>query len=106
MTDPASRCMTRRLPAICLAVLTGLCAALPASAASPEAAGLKIATAAYDRDKGFGNFTASQTMVLRNKQGRESRRELRIKVLETEAVRATGACSCSTGRAASRAPPS
>ena len=84
MTDPAFRCLTRRLPAICLAVLTGLCAALPASAASPEAAGLKIATAAYDRDKGFGNFTASQTMVLRNRQGRESRRQLRIKVLETE----------------------
>ena len=105
MTDPAFRCLTRRLPALCLAVLTGLCAALPASAASPEAAGLKIATAAYDRDKGFGNFTASQTMVLRNLQGRESRRELRIKVLETEGA-ATGACSCSTGRAASRAPPS
>ena len=83
MTDPASRCMTFRLPALCLAVLAGLCAALPASAQSAAEAGLKIATAAYDRDKGFGNFTASQTMVLRNRQGRESRRQLRIKVLET-----------------------
>ena len=31
---------------------------------------------------GFGNFTARQTMVLPNKQGQESRHQLRIKVLE------------------------
>ena len=30
----------------------------------------------------FGNFTARQVMVLRNKQGQESRRQLHIKVLE------------------------
>ena len=84
MTDTACPCMTRRLPAICHALLAGLAAPLPASAASPEEAGLKIATEAYERNKGFGKFTASQTMVQRNKQGWESRRQLRIKVLETE----------------------
>lgn len=84
MTDPAFRRTTFRLSAACLAVLAGFGAASGAGAASPEETGLKIAKEAYDRDKGFGNFTANQTMVLRNKQGRESRRELRIKVLEVE----------------------
>ena len=71
----------------CAAVLLiagSLATPLPAGAASPEEAGLKIAKEAYDRDKGFGNFTANQTMVLRNKRGQESRRQLRIKVLEVE----------------------
>ena len=51
---------------------------------SPEAAGLALAREAREAKLGFGNFTARQTMVLRNKQGRESRRELRVKVLEVE----------------------
>ncbi len=51
---------------------------------SAEAAGLAIAVEARERKLGFGNFTARQVMVLRNKQGQESRRELRVKVLEVE----------------------
>ena len=51
---------------------------------SPEEAGLKIATEARERQKGFGNFTASLAMVLRNKRGQESRREIRLKVIEAE----------------------
>ena len=51
---------------------------------SAEEAGLKIATEALERQKGFGNFTASLTMTLRNKQGRESQRDLRLKVIEVE----------------------
>ena len=39
---------------------------------SPEEAGLKIATEARERQKGFGNFAASLAMVLRNKRGQES----------------------------------
>ncbi len=70
--------------ACCLVLAAVFAAAHPAGAASPEEAGLKIARDAYDRDRGFGNFTARQTMVLRNKRGQESRRRLRIKVLETE----------------------
>lgn len=73
----------------CAAVLliaAALAAPLPADAASPEETGLKIAKEAYDRDRGFGNFTAKQTMVLRNKRGQESRRQLRIKVLESESA--------------------
>ena len=40
--------------------------------ATPEEIGLKIATEASARDDGFGNFTATQAMVLRNKQGRRA----------------------------------
>ena len=54
------------------------------AAESAEEAGLRIATEARERQKGFGNFTADLTMMLRNKQGRESRRELRLKVIEVE----------------------
>ena len=50
--------------------------------ASPEEIGLKIALETRNRGDGFGNFTAQQTMVLRNKQGKESRRQLRVRVLE------------------------
>ena len=52
--------------------------------ASPEATGLRIAAEARDRATGFGNFTARQSMVLRNRQGQESQRQLRIKALEVE----------------------
>ena len=54
------------------------------AAETAEEAGHRIATEARERQKGFGNFTADLTMVLRNKQGRESRRELRLKVIEVD----------------------
>ena len=47
---------------------------------TPEEAGLRIATESRERQKGFGNFTASLTMTLRNKQGKETQRSLRLKV--------------------------
>ena len=72
----------------------GICAALlvcsnerqtaHADDAGPEAVGRAIAYEARARAEGFGKFTARQTMLLRNKQGRESRRQLRIKILEVE----------------------
>ena len=60
--------------------------AFPAHSQTPDAeeTGLRIATEARERERGFGNFTARQTMLLRNRQGQESRRELRVKVLEVE----------------------
>ena len=69
-------------PASCLVLLFGLGTPFLVHAATPEEIGLKIATDANAQDDGFGNFTARQVMVLRNKQGQESRRQLRIKVLE------------------------
>ena len=70
----------------CLAVLVVLAASLPAHSQSPgaEEIGLQIATEARERGTGFGNFTARQTMVLRNRQGQQSQRQLRVKVLEVE----------------------
>ncbi len=53
-------------------------------AGSAEEAGLRIATEARDRQRGYGNFTASMTMTLRTKQGRESQRNVRLKVIEVE----------------------
>ena len=50
--------------------------------APPEETGLAIALEASARADGFGNFTARMDMVLRNSQGRESQRQLRVKVLE------------------------
>lgn len=65
------------------AAAAGLALALPAVAATPEEKGLEIALEADRRDTGFGNYIVEEMkMVLRNKQGQESKRELRIKILE------------------------
>jgi len=53
-----------------------------ARAETPEEKGLAIAREADRRDTGFGDYTADQVMVLRNKQKQESRRVMRIKILE------------------------
>ncbi|MDE0520989.1 MAG: outer membrane lipoprotein-sorting protein [Boseongicola sp.] len=71
------------LPVILLALTAHLLEPSTGHAAeSAEQAGLRIASEARESQRGFGNFTASLEMVLRNKRGQESRRELRIKVLE------------------------
>ena len=53
-------------------------------AESPEEKGLAIALEADLRDAGFTDFTADMLMILRNKHGRESKREIRIRTLEVE----------------------
>ncbi len=63
--------------ALCLLLLPGL-----ALAETPEEKGLRIAREAHAYDSGFGDFTARMEMILRNRKGDESRRELRIKTLE------------------------
>lgn len=52
-----------------------------------EEVGLRVATESRERQKGFGNFTASLTMTLRNKQGKETQRSLRLKVMEAHEKR-------------------
>ena len=47
-----------------------------------EDKGLRIALESSARNEGFGDFTAEMTMVLRDRQGRESVRQMRFKVLE------------------------
>ena len=71
-------------PCLALLVYPGGLLLAAADEAGADKVGLEIALEADTRATGFGNFTARQTMVLRNKQGQESRRSLRIKVLEVE----------------------
>ena len=62
-----------------------LCLANPqvfAQEETPEDKGLRLAHEASARNDGFGDFTAAMTMVLRDRQGRESIRQMRFKVLE------------------------
>ena len=72
------------LLAMLLAIAISAADPSAARADSAEEAGRQIATDARERQKGFGNFTASLTMTLRNKRGQESQRELRLKVIEIE----------------------
>ena len=63
------------------------CSCLPPAPAfaqdeTPQDKGLRIALEASARNDGFGNFTAGLTMVLRDRHGRESIRQMRFKVLE------------------------
>ena len=54
---------------------------LNAWAETPEEKGLAIAKETDKRDEGFGDFTANMEMTLKNKQGEESRRAIRILTL-------------------------
>ena len=54
-------------------------------AESPEEKGLSIAKESDLRDTGWGDSQAKMKMVLRNKAGKESAREIRIKNLEVQA---------------------
>ena len=76
--------LPRPLPVLSAIFLAVFVWSAGSAADSPEEAGLRIATEARERQKGFGNFTASLTMTLRNKRGQESKRELRLKVIEAE----------------------
>ena len=48
----------------------------------PVAYGLAIAVESDKRDKGFGDFTADLTMILKNRHGETSERYIRNKTLE------------------------
>ncbi|MEH6579621.1 MAG: outer membrane lipoprotein-sorting protein [Amphritea sp.] len=56
----------------------------PLMAQSPEERGLEISQEAKLRDLGWRDMQAAMNMVLRNKQGQESLREMRLKSLEQE----------------------
>lgn len=53
-------------------------------AETPQEKGLAIAREADRRDEGFGDLTAHMEMILRNRQGEESVRRLRISTLEVK----------------------
>ena len=73
--------MSLRPLVLALACSLPIVAAL-AQEETPEDKGLRIAQASSARNEGFGDFTAAMTMVLRDRQGRESVRQMRFKVLE------------------------
>lgn len=58
--------------------------AIPAASETPEAKGLAIAQEDDRRDNGFKDFTANLKMILKNRQGEESTRNIRSKTLEVE----------------------
>lgn len=66
----------------CLFIPFVLLLACAAFAEMPEEKGLSIAREADRRDLGFGDFAADMRMVLRNKHGQESIRDIRIRTLE------------------------
>jgi outer membrane lipoprotein-sorting protein len=55
-----------------------------ALAGPAEDKGLEIAKEADRRDAGYGDTTADMNMILRNKRGQESKRELEIRTLEVK----------------------
>lgn len=58
--------------------------ALPSYAQTPEEKGLEIAQEADKRDLGWGDSIADMKMLLINKQGQTSEREIRVRTLEVE----------------------
>lgn len=66
------------------ALLAGLLAPLAGVAQTPEERGLEIAREADRRANGFDDFRAGMEMILRNAQGAESRRQVRVWTLEVE----------------------
>ncbi len=53
-------------------------------AATAEEKGLEIAQKVDEYDRGWGDVSASLSMLLRNQQGEESQREIHIKLLEVD----------------------
>jgi len=65
-------------------LLASVVTSFNALALSTQEQGLAIAIAAKKQDTGWVDFIADMQMVLRNKQGQESLRELKIKTLELQ----------------------
>ncbi len=65
-------------------LLLTLLAPCAVQALTPEQRGLEIAREIEHRDTGFHDFEASMTMLLRNRHGEESLRNMRNKTLEME----------------------
>ena len=72
--------MKMLLPIVLLAITLGH----DAHAQTPEEKGLAIAREMDRRDSGWKDHRANLVMTLRNRQGQESRRELRISTLEVD----------------------
>ena len=79
MPSKLNSCFTLVAWVLLLALL-----AAPAFAETPEEKGLAIAREADKRGDGYADSSATLQMILRNKQGEESKREIRSRTLETK----------------------
>jgi len=78
--------MKKTMITTCLSILLPLNALVlsTAWAETPEEKGLAIAKEADKRDTGWKDQTANMKMILKNKQGQESVREIRIRAMEVK----------------------
>ena len=76
--------LKRSVITIFILAVSIFCSLSPALAETPEEKGLAIAVEADRRDTGYSNSTADMLMVLKNRHGQESRREIRFRNLEVE----------------------
>ena len=67
-----------------LGIILAVTPALADDVEDAEIRGAEIADAIEERGSGFADYQVNMTMVLRNRQGQESLRRLRSKVLEVE----------------------
>lgn len=74
----------KHLTAIFAVILLSFLPPTPSLAETAEEKGLAIAREADRRDTGFKNSTAKMIMTLKNKQGQESIREIRVNTLEVD----------------------
>jgi hypothetical protein len=65
-------------------ILAGMSTSVPGAIQTAEEKGLEIAIETEARDSGFGNWTSTARMILRDKQGNEAVRAFRMMVLEQE----------------------
>ena len=84
LLQPVRGLRAARFTLLAMFVLPGMPLQEASAADQEEERGLQIARDARKQDEGFGNFAAGMSMVLRNKRGQESLREVRVKVLEAE----------------------
>jgi len=77
--------MKHRTRVLVLVVLTWLLASpLAGGEPTPPQRGLAIAREADRRSSGFGDNTANLLMILQNKRGQTSKRQIRIRTLEVQ----------------------
>ena len=84
MTHPKPDARHLTLLASLLTIALGSLTTLPATAGTAAEKGLAIAVEADKRDTGWGDATANMRMVLRNKSGKKSIREMRIRTIEVD----------------------
>lgn len=71
-----------KIAKITLSLLVLILTSNTSLAETSQEKGLSIAQKVDIKDQGWGDLTASMKMILRNREGKESQRDIRIKILE------------------------